>query len=647
VDWYPWGPEAFEKAKGEDKPIFLSIGYSTCHWCHVMERESFENEETAQVMSEHVVSVKVDREERPDLDQVYMIAVQLLTGSGGWPMSVFLTPDGRPFFGGTYFTPGRFRAIVGQIASAYHSRRPEIEQAADDVVAAVARHYAPPGEPAALDGALVTTALDQLRGQFDAANGGFGGAPKFPPHGALPLLFHQYCAGGDERLLFMATRTLEAMALGGIHDHIAGGFHRYATDARWFLPHFEKMLYDNALLSRAYVEAHVITGDSFYREVAEGIYGWVAREMSHPDGGFYSAQDAESEGVEGKFYVWTRGEILNALGPEEGELFCRIYGVEEQGNYREEPGGRPSGDPEKATLGMALKGRRTGANILHLNRTLAEWAEEVGLPSADLAARISRARQALLAARERRVRPHLDDKIIASWNGLMIASLAYAGRRLGEPRYTDAARKAAHFVISHLRLNEHLLRRWREGEAKVAGFLEDYAFLAAALLELHETTGERDWLAQARELMEAALSLFWDEPLGPAGGSAFPRLCLPVGEGNAFPEGLGRATPSQRDRGPGPDRVGAQGREGGFFFTAEGEERLFIRPKEVFDHPLPSGNGIAAQVLVRLAAVTGEPRYADLAGRTLRACAPWMAHAPQGTQSLVLALAMHLEGLAA
>jgi hypothetical protein len=578
VDWYPWGPEAFEKAKREDKPVFLSIGYSTCHWCHVMERESFESEETAQVMNEHVVSVKVDREERPDLDQVYMIAVQLLTGSGGWPMSVFLTPEGKPFFGGTYFTPGRFRAIVGQIASAYHSRRPEIEQAADEVVAAVARHYAPPGEAPPLDGALVTTALDQLRGQFDAANGGFGGAPKFPPHGALPLLFHQYRAGGDERLLFMATRTLEAMALEGIHDHIAGGFHRYATDARWFLPHFEKMLYDNALLSRAYVEAHGITGDSFYREVAEGIYGWVAREMSHPDGGFYSAQDAESEGVEGKFYVWTRGEILNALGPEEGELFCRICGVEEQGNYREEPGGR-----------------RTGANILHLNRTLAEWAEEVGLPSADLAARISRARQALLAARERRARPHLDDKIIASWNGLMIASLAYAGRRLGEPRYTDAARKAADFILSQLRQDGHLLRRWREGEAKVPGFLEDYAFLAAALLELHETTGERDWLAQARELLEAALSLFWDETLG------------------------------------------------GFFFTAEGEERLFIRPKEVFDHPLPSGNGIAAQVLVRLAAVTGEPRYADLAGRTLRACAPWMAQAPQGTQSLVLALAMHMQ----
>ncbi|UCH33661.1 MAG: thioredoxin domain-containing protein [Armatimonadota bacterium] len=579
VDWYPWGAEAFERAKRADKPIFLSVGYSTCHWCHVMERESFESEETAAVLNEHCVSVKVDREERPDIDQVYMTAVQQLTGRGGWPMSMFLLPDGWPFVGGTYFTPNRFRHFISQIAEVYRSRRADAERAAAETVAAVEQSVQPPGaEASPLDRALVSRAVDALRQQFDEEHGGFGAAPKFPPHGALPLLFQEYRRTGDDDLLRMATRTLDAMAMGGIHDHLGGGFHRYSADAEWLLPHFEKMLYDNALLSKAYVEAYTLTQDTSYRNAAEDVYAWVAREMTHSQGGFHSALDADTEGEEGKFYVWRKQEIQDVLGREDGELFCRAYDIRDEGNYHDE-----------------VTRRRTGANIIHLAKEPSALADEIGLDAPTLNDRLCRAREKLLAVRDGRARPHLDDKIITSWNGLMIASLAYARRELEDTRYRDAAESAAEFILGQLAENGRLLRRWREGEARYDGFLDDYAYLCHGLLELSEATGSDEWLDYAVKLMDRVLAEFWDDAAG------------------------------------------------GFHYTSRTHEPLFTRPKEMFDHPLPSSNAIAAQVLLRLAALTGNNRYLDAAERTLRALSGWMAFAPQATESLVMAAEVWLE----
>ncbi|MCJ7725776.1 MAG: thioredoxin domain-containing protein, partial [Acidimicrobiia bacterium] len=405
-----WGDAAFAEAGRRDRPILLSVGYAACHWCHVMAHESFEDPETAAVMNRLFVNVKVDREERPDVDRIYMDAVQAATGRGGWPMTVFLTPTGEPFYAGTYFPPEDrggmpgFRRVLEAVSDAWDHRREEITGYAERLASAVGASL--PAAEATPDRAALEAAYRGIESQYDPAHGGFGGAPKFPPHSALPLLFHQHRAAGNERLLFLATRTLEAMALGGIHDHVGGGFHRYATDAEWFLPHFEKMLYDNALLLRAYAEAFALTQDAFFRAVAAGIAGWVAREMTHPEGGFYCALDAESEGVEGKFYVWTKAEVLEALGPDEGEAFCRLYGIEAEGNYREERGGEPLGPAGRGPGpdGVGAQGR-TGATIAHLKRRLAESAGDAG-PAGDLEARMRRARQRLLAVRERRPRPH-------------------------------------------------------------------------------------------------------------------------------------------------------------------------------------------------------------------------------------------------
>jgi hypothetical protein len=586
VDWFPWGAEAFEKARREDKPIFLSVGYSTCHWCHVMARESFENQETARVLNEHVVSIKVDREERPDLDMVFMSAVQQMTGRGGWPMTAFLLPDGRPFAGGTYFTPNRFRHVIMQAASSYRQRRADVERAAAEVVAAVQRSFSPqaarrPPRDAtrpALDDVLIGRALDALRTSFDAEHGGFGAAPKFPPHGALPLLFHQYRRTEDDELLGMATRTLDAMALGGVRDHLGGGFHRYSSDAQWLAPHFEKMLYDNALLAMAYVEAYSLTQDQFYREIADGTYDWVAREMTHPAGGFYAALDAESDGVEGKYYLWRKAEVIDLLGAQQGELFCRIHNVEHEGNYADE-----------------VTHRKTGANILHMTRELPRLAQALDIPAPELNDRMCQARANLLAARQRRPPPHCDDKVITAWNGLMIASLAYAGRQLDTLRYTEAAERAAEFVHARLRQGGRLLRRWRDDEARFDAYLDDYVCLAWGLLELSETTGSDEWLERARELMDAGIGGFADDA------------------------------------------------EGGFFYTGKQHEPLFARPKEVFDHPIPSSNAIGVRVLIRLSATTGEQRYTEFAERALRGLSPWMSQLPRATESLAVAAAEWLE----
>jgi uncharacterized protein YyaL (SSP411 family) len=430
VNWFPWGPEAFARARREDKPIFLSVGYSTCYWCHVMMRESFEDEQVAALLNEHFVAIKVDREQRPDVDKVYMQFTTYLTGQGGWPNSVWLTPDGRPWFAGTYFPPedrpgmAGFKTVLLQLEETWRGRREEVEQHAEAWATLLKRLSAPErfrsNVPLGWD--LVNGALDALRQDFDPRHGGFGGAPKFPPHGALRLLLHEFRRTREEGLLEMATGTLSAVAKGGIRDHLGGGFHRYATDDQWRVPHFEKMLYDNALLVRAFVDAYLLTGEDLYRRAAAETCDWVLREMTDEGSGFHSAVDAESEGREGKFYLWTMEETLEVLGPEVGELFCRAYGVKRGGNFHHE-----------ATE------RRSGASILFMEKAPGELSAEEDIPRAELRERLDDARARLRRRRASRERPHVDDKVLADWNGLMIGSLAHAGRHLNEPAYTAAA----------------------------------------------------------------------------------------------------------------------------------------------------------------------------------------------------------------
>ncbi len=586
VDWYPWGEEAFRKAERENKPVFLSIGYSTCHWCHVMERESFEEGEVADIMNRYYVSIKIDREERPDLDEIYMNATQLITGRGGWPNSLWLLPDGRPWYAGTYFPPedsmGRpgFKTILVRLAEFWRARREEVEAQGNQLAEVMRRissgqHVEATGEPTHN---LVKQAIAELRSSFDERLGGFGDAPKFPPHGSLSLILYEYRRTHDASLLKMVTRTLDAMARGGIHDHIGGGFHRYSTDARWLLPHFEKMLYDNAQLCRAYVDAYLITKEEQYRRVAVDIYEWVLREMTDERGGFYSALDADSEGEEGKFYVWSRDEIAQIRGEDEGGLFCRVYNIEKEGNFRDE-----------------ATGEMKGANILHLTKPLNEVAKDEGISLEELGSRLAGDRQELLKRRSKRIWPHLDDKVLASWNGLMIGGFAYGGRHLNEPRYTAAAEKAADFILTVMRKDGKLLRTYRDGEAKLNAYLDDYAFLADGLLELYETTGNKRRLDEARALMETLLEGYRDEA------------------------------------------------DGGFFFTAEDHEQLLARSKDPYDKAIPSGNGIAAQVLIRLNRLTGEKRYLEAARASFDSFLGLMQRAPRGAESLILALAMYFD----
>jgi len=584
VDWYPWGKEAFARAKEENKPIFLSVGYSTCHWCHVMERESFENEDTAELINRYYISIKVDREERPDIDEIYMNATQLIAGRGGWPNSVWLMPDGTPWYAGTYFPPqdthGRpgFRTILTKLAQFWHDRPEEVKVQANKLLSAMesisgGQHVESTGRPTR---ELAGKALDQLTRSFDKEHGGFGDAPKFPPHGSFNLIFYEYDRSGDASLLEMATRTLDAMAWGGIRDHVGGGFHRYSTDAEWLLPHFEKMLYDNAQLSRSYVTAYLATQNEEYRNIAREIYDWALREMSHKDGAFYSALDADSEGVEGKFYLWTLDEIIKILGEHDGELFCRVYNIEPEGNFRDE-----------AALDL------NGTNIPHMKNSLEDIAESEGLAINILRSRLAKARQKLLERRVKRIWPHLDDKVLTSWNGLMIGSLAYGGRHLNEPRYTAAAEKTATFILTAMRADGRLLRTFREGEAKLNAYLDDYAFLADGLLDLYETTENDRWLEETKALTQVLTNHYWDEA------------------------------------------------DGGFFFTSGDHEELLTRSKDPFDKAIPSGNGIAARVLVRLGLMTGEQSYLDRAQATFDAFAGLMTQAPHGTENLILALAMY------
>jgi uncharacterized protein len=579
VDWYPWGEEAFEKARSEDRPIFLSIGYSTCHWCHVMERESFEQEEIGRILNDHFVPIKVDREERPDVDHIYMTVCQALTGGGGWPLTVILTPDRKPFFAGTYFPPeSRFgrsglKEILYQVVSAWEGQRERVLDAAGRITEAIEPHFAgSPGE--ALDEEILHLCARELEGRYDEIHGGFGAAPKFPTAHVLLFLLRFWKRSGNPRALEMVETTLQAMRRGGIYDHVGLGFHRYSTDRGWLVPHFEKMLYDQAMILMAYVETFQATGNPLYGAVADEIVSYVTREMTTADGAFASAEDADSEGVEGKYYVWNRTELDPVLGPEDAALYARIYRIEEDGNWEDE-----------------ASGTRASTNIPHLGEDPARAAEDLGMKPEELARRLEAARQKLLKVRDRRVHPHKDDKVLTAWNGLMIAALAKAARALGEPSYAEAAERALDLLTTKLvREDGRLLARYRDGEAAFPGYLDDYAFLAWGLLELYETTFAPRYLDAAVKLVRDMERLFGDE------------------------------------------------REGGFFFTGTDGERLLARAKESYDGAIPSGNSVALLVLLRLSRMIGDPLWERKAEALVRAFSSTVAQVPSAHTMFLVGL---------
>jgi uncharacterized protein YyaL (SSP411 family) len=560
VDWYPWGPEALALAKAEDRPIFLSIGYAACHWCHVMERESFENEDTAALLNKAFVSIKVDREERPDLDAIYMDAVQAMTGQGGWPMSVFLTPAGVPFYGGTYFPDQprhgmpSFRQVLEGVIHAWQEQRDRVEEAGAGVFKAItadSRTTRPdegPTPEAAPAGWMLDASLVGFERSFDARNGGWGGAPKFPQPMAVEFLLREHVRTGDQRPLAMARRSLDAMAAGGIFDHLGGGFARYATDASWLVPHFEKMLYDNAQLARVYVHAFQVTGERRYREVVEETLAFVEREMLSPEGGFVSSLDADTDGDEGATYVWTKAEIDELLGPD-APLFNEAYGVTANGNWE-------------------------GRTILSRLASDDELARSSGHSAGEVAERLAGARQRLLEARGRRTQPARDDKVLASWNGLMIAAFADAARVFQRDAWQGIAIRAADLLLMQMRDERGRLHRsFKDGRAHQAAVLEDYAHAADGLLALYEATFDERWFVAVSELMDTVLEHFADS-------------------------------------------------RGGFFDTADDHEALITRPKSLQDNAIPSGNAMAAWVLLRLSALTGEGRYRDSAEGALRLVTP-------------------------
>jgi uncharacterized protein YyaL (SSP411 family) len=569
VDWHPWGTESLDMAKRLDKPILLSIGYSACHWCHVMERESFENESIARLMNEFFVNIKVDREERPDLDSIYMSYVQMTTGSGGWPMTVFLTPNQIPFFGGTYFPPddryGRpgFARLCTAVSEAYKTRKNEIEASGPEIVEALQKMNKLP-EGCALNGTeTLIQAFQQLSQRFDGNNGGFVGAPKFPPSMNLAFCLRYYLRTGQQTALDFVALTLDRMASGGMYDQIGGGFHRYSVDDHWLIPHFEKMLYDNALLGRAYLETFQFTKKSSYKRIVEEVLEYVQRDMTDPEGGFYSSQDADSEGEEGKFFVWTPDEITTLLGNELGEMFCSFYGVTQGGNFE-------------------------GRNILHTPLTREEVAQKLKISVEELNAKLQDGRRQLLVEREKRVKPGRDEKILTSWNGLMLVGFALAGRILNRDDFLKTARDNANFILQHMRRDGKLLRVYKDRQAKILGYLEDYANFIEGLLTLYEVTGESNWLGPAEELTELMLEQFWDS------------------------------------------------NESSFCLTGKDHERLITRVKDFYDNATPAGNSVAVLNLLRLSALSGKKRYRQIAEASLDSMASALTHYPGGFGYLLL-----------
>lgn len=558
VNWYAWGPEPFERARKENKLIFLSIGYSTCHWCHVMERESFESHEIAAILNEHYVSIKVDREERPDIDHIYMSAVQALTGSGGWPLTAFLTPEGKPVTGGTYFPPedrwGRagMKTILPRLAKTWKDEEQSMRDAGAQL-AGLLQQKAPGTEDALSFEKISETAYTQFKNTFDAVHGGFGQAPKFPRSHDLSFLLRMWKRYDRPEALHMVEKTLEAMARGGIYDHLGGGFSRYATDEKWLVPHFEKMLYDQSILALTYLEAYQATRKEFYAGIARDIFRYVLRDMTSPEGGFYSAEDADSEGEEGKFYVWRPEEISKILGAEGAKEFNSYYGVTDEGNF------------EHAASILSVLGKETPKDVDAM-------------------------RQKLFEVRKKRIPPYKDDKVLTAWNGMMISALAHGARVLNDPAYAVSAAKAAEFILKRLQKDGRLLRRWREGESAVAAFQDDYAFFALGLVDLYEATFEARWLEEAKRLTDQMIQLFWDE------------------EGK------------------------------GFFYTASDAEKLIARTKEYYDGAVPSGNSIAALLLLRLSRMTGNSGYETKAAETARSNGASLAQYPVAYPQMLIAL---------
>ena len=559
VSWFPWSEEAFQEAGRTDRPVFLSIGYSTCHWCHVMERESFADEEIARLMNDAFICIKVDREERPDIDAHYMAVCQLLTGGGGWPLTVILTPDKRPFFAGTYFPKeSRFgllgiKDVIGRVAEAWKHRRSDLLSSAGRILAALEESSeVPEGEKLSVD--VLEQAESELAGQFDAEFGGFGSAPKFPTPHHLTFLLRQARRKNDEKALAMVEKTLQAMRRGGIFDHLGFGFHRYSTDRSWLVPHFEKMLYDQALLAIAYTEAFQFTGRDEYRRTAEEVLAYVGRDLRSPEGAFTTAEDADSEGEEGKFYVWELGEIEAVLSPSEARLAREVFGLRPEGNFT---------GPE---------GRRSGKNILYLGQPPDSAAAGLGISEEELQEQIATIRTKLLGRREQRPHPLKDTKILADWNGLMIAALAKAARAFARADYAEAAASAALFIRDRMTIEGRLHHRSAEGEVTIPAFLDDHAFLIWGLIELYQATFEPGHLSWASKLSEDLIRGFWDED------------------------------------------------NGGFFFTSPDLHRDFpLRRKEVYDGALPSGNSVMASNLLRLGRLLGRPEFEARAGRLVEA----------------------------
>ena len=573
VDWYPWGEEAFAKARAENKPILLSVGYSACHWCHVMEHESFEDERIAAMMNDLFVNIKVDREERPDVDEIYMNAVQMLTGRGGWPMTMFLTPDGEPFYGGTYFPPvdrhnlPAFPRVLQGVARAYHDKPGEVTKSSRQILDKLRELSQRQTTSRPLRIETVQNAAASLAEHVDHTHGGLGRAPKFPNTAVFSLFLRQ--SAHNAHYLQLATHTLRKMAEGGVYDHMGGGFHRYSVDERWLVPHFEKMLYDNALLTRLYLEAYQATRELFFRGLVEEILAYVEREMLSPEGGFYSSQDADSEGVEGRFFVWDRDQVMGLLGEELGQIVCRYYDVTDAGNFE-------------------------GHNILHPCLELDELARLFGRDRGEIDRLLQTARQRLFAAREGRVKPGRDEKILTCWNGLMLSGFAEAYRVLGDPHYLAIARRNAEFILTRLFRNGRLLRSYKDGQARFNAYLDDYAAFATALLDLYEASSERPYLDHAVAVSQVLLDRFWDA------------------------------------------------RQGGFFFTSDDHERLISRSKSAFDGSIPSGNSLAAFALLRLFWLTGRSDYLDKAEQILRLFYDAMEQNPFGFSHMLGALDFYL-----
>ena len=575
VNWYPWGPEALERAKAEDKPILLSIGYSACHWCHVMERESFEDVQVAEIMDESFVCIKVDREERPDLDSIYMSAVQAIAGQGGWPMTVFLTPNGEPFYGGTYFPPEdrhglpAFPKVVQAMARAYRQDRGDVVRTSTQLLQRMQQVSMTVRSLEPLTDDIMRQAYRQTVSEFDERHGGLGLQPKFPQPMTYEFLLRYYLRWKDPHALHMVELTLERMANGGIFDQIRGGFHRYSTDTFWLVPHFEKMLYDNALLVKLYLHGYQVAGKPLYRRVVEETLDYVVGEMTAASGGFYSTQDADSEGEEGKYFIWRPEEIIRVLGRDEGEIVNRYFDVTSVGNFE-------------------------GRSILHVAEDPAVVAGESGLSVEELDALIEGAKGKLLEARGERVRPGRDEKVLTAWNGLMLRAFAEAAAVLDRADYITIAKQNAKFLLDNLRSGDRLLRTYKDGKAKLTGYLEDYAFLIDALIALHEVTFEHRWLREAITLGQSMVDLFWDESSG--------RL----------------------------------------YDTGRDHEQLIIRPRDVMDNAVPSGSSMAADVLLRLAVITGDSEFERRGVTALRSVRELMTRFPTGAGHWLSALDFYL-----